>query len=454
MESINLDTIKFDNSDLNLDNIKVNEPAITLNIPSEKDKIIPLDGIELLTDQKKIKETSDNISSNSFQLNKIEDPIFDKNTIYTSIFDEKKKENSIKAPEWIESKSPTISIDKSNEPKLLNEKISSDIKPSLSVESKNPILFSEKSPVDEKINLTDINISGVNINENKPPNLKTTTLSNEPIKPPVPEEKKRELPKQFDEIQREKQDLLFKLERMYKRGLPMTKKFTMQSSYEEMKAEFEKLKYQRDLDNGIKFQKKMLMACVTGVEFLNSKFDPFDVKLDGWSESMHENLNDYEEVFEELHDKYKSKSKVAPELKLMMMIGGSAFMFHLTNTMFKSSVPGMGDIMKQNPDLMKQFAKAASNSMGEANPGMGNFMNDIMENNINTKPDKEPKSEMKGPSGIDNILNQLNTKNPSINLEENERFENFSNASDVDISNDKHIRNVNLNKNKGITLDI
>ena len=56
---------------------------------------------------------------------------------------------------------------------------------------------------------------------------------------------------------------------------------------------------------------------------------------------------------------------MAPELKLMMMLGGSAFMFHLTNTMFKSSLPGMGDIMKQNPELMQQFAKAAANTMSQ-----------------------------------------------------------------------------------------
>ena len=26
-----------------------------------------------------------------------------------------------------------------------------------------------------------------------------------------------------------------------------------------------------------------MMAAITGLEFLNSKFDPFDIKLDGWS---------------------------------------------------------------------------------------------------------------------------------------------------------------------------
>ena len=39
--------------------------------------------------------------------------------------------------------------------------------------------------------------------------------------------------------------------------------------------------------------------------FLNNKFDPLDLKLDGWGESIHENINDYDDVFEELHEKYK-----------------------------------------------------------------------------------------------------------------------------------------------------
>ena len=37
------------------------------------------------------------------------------------------------------------------------------------------------------------------------------------------------------------------------------------------------------------------------------------------------------------------------------------FMFHLTQTLFKTSLPGVGDIMKQ-PDLMNQFGRAAAGS--------------------------------------------------------------------------------------------
>ena len=136
----------------------------------------------------------------------------------------------------------------------------------------------------------------------------------------------------------------------------------MDSDYNEVKAEFDRLSRQRECDQSVKFQRKMLVAFITAIEFLNNKFDPLDLKLDGWSESIHENINDYDDVFEELHEKYKGSSQMAPELKLLLMVGGSGFMFHLTNTMFKSSLPGMGDVMRQNPDLMKQFASAAANT--------------------------------------------------------------------------------------------
>ena len=127
-----------------------------------------------------------------------------------------------------------------------------------------------------------------------------------------------------------------------------------------------------------KFQGKMLMACITGLEFLNTKFDPFDVKLDGWAEQVNDNIDDYDEIFGELHEKYKSKAKMAPELKLLFQISGSAIMLHMTNTLFKSSLPGMDDIMKQNPELMQQFTQAAVNQMGQTNPGISGFMNGMM----------------------------------------------------------------------------
>jgi hypothetical protein len=223
---------------------------------------------------------------------------------------------------------------------------------------------------------------------------------------------------------REKFKILRKLEDIEQKGGRLTRKYTMDSSLDEMKGEYENIIAEKEKSNSVKFQGKMLMAAITGVEFLNSKFDPFDIKLDGFAEQVNENITDYDEIFAELHEKYRSKAKLAPELKLMFQLGGSAIMLHMTNTMFKSSLPGMDDIMRQNPELMQKFTQAAVNSMGATNPGFSGFMNNMMPNMSHpsappqqqspyhipprNQPTKRP--DMKGPSDIDDILSGLKPK--------------------------------------------
>jgi hypothetical protein len=163
----------------------------------------------------------------------------------------------------------------------------------------------------------------------------------------------------------EKKEILYQMNRLEAKGFQLPRKFSMQSDLEEMKAEYHRIVREKEIDASVRFQRKMLMAMVTGVEFLNTRFDPFDVKLDGWSEQVHENINDYDDIFEELHEKYKSRGKkMAPELRLLMSLSGSAFMFHLTNSMFKStSLPGVEQVLRNDPDLMKQFQSAAMQQM-------------------------------------------------------------------------------------------
>ena len=173
-----------------------------------------------------------------------------------------------------------------------------------------------------------------------------------------------------EEMLNRKQEILFQFDKLQRRGLTLPRKYTLRDDLDFLEFEYEKIKKQRETESSIQFSRKMLMACITGVEYLNGKFDPFDVNLDGWSESVMENINDYDEVFEELHDKYKSKVKVAPEIRLMLMLGGSAFMFHLTNTMLRSGMPNMGDMFKNNPDLMKGMANMMGGMMQQQQPPM------------------------------------------------------------------------------------
>jgi len=195
--------------------------------------------------------------------------------------------------------------------------------------------------------------------------------------------KMKEKPMSPDELNKKKFEYLRKLEDLERKGVQLSKKYNMESDFQEMKAEYDTIISEKEKSNSIKFQGKCLMACITGLEFLNNKFDPFDLKLDGWAENINENVNDYDEIFGELHEKYKSKASMAPELKLLFQLGGSAIMLHMTNTMFKSSLPGMDDLLKQNPDLMQQFTQAAVNTMGQERPEFGSFMNGMMNDQSN-----------------------------------------------------------------------
>lgn len=181
-----------------------------------------------------------------------------------------------------------------------------------------------------------------------------------------------------EELLREKFKFLRKLESLEKKGVELSKKYTMESSLAEMQGEYETIMEEKSKQNSVKFQGNMMMAVISGIEFLNNRFDPFDIKLDGWGDQINENITDYDEIFGELYEKYKSKASMAPELKLLFQLGGSAMMVHMTNTMFKSAMPGMDDILRQNPDLMRSFQAAAVNTMGQNNPGFGNFMSGIM----------------------------------------------------------------------------
>ena len=279
-----------------------------------------------------------------------------------------------------------------------------------------------------------------------------------------------------EELLREKFKILRKLEALEKKGVELSKKYNMESSFMEMQGEYETIMDEKARQNSVKFQGNMMMAVINGFEFLNNRFDPFDIKLDGWGEQINENITDYDEIFGELHDKYKSKATMSPELKLLFQLGGSAMMVHMTNTMFKSALPNMDDIMRQNPDLMRQFQSAAVDSMGQNNPGFSGFMSGLMNpepsvrggggppppmatqstgytSNTRERPgnnsasygrssvvddginirevnrnqsasqEKSRRPEMKGPSDISDILSGLKTKTINIHEHTNENKE-------------------------------
>ena len=317
-------------------------------------------------------------------------------------------------------------------PTLSGDSLFSDIKiptsssgASLGGVSSGPLGGSLGSSKDESINFIKKDILKGTLNKEKSETEDGFKLFNDiPVNPNItPPKKPRMSPK---ELLKEKFKYLRLLESVEQRGVTLSKKYSMDSSLDEMKGEYETLKAEKEKSNSVKFQGKMLMACVSGLEFLNARFDPFDLKVDGWAEAVNENLEEYDEVFGELHDKYGSKAKMAPELKLLFMLGGSGVMLHMTNTMFKSAMPGMDDIMRQNPDLMQQFTQAAASSMGENNPGLGSFMNMV------GQQQQPPRGSPPGPNeGMRIDPPQMNGR-PDVDMARSNRRADFNDAENME----------------------
>ena len=240
-------------------------------------------------------------------------------------------------------------------------------------------------------------------------------------------------PNNYKERARIKQELLLRLIRLEKSGYNASKKFNMASAYEDLLFEFRRLKKQRDIEKSIKMSRYILTSVISGVEYVNHRWNPFNLKLDRWSENVMENINDYDEVFEELHDKYSGSVSMPPELKLIMMVAGSGFMFHLTNTLFKSATPDLNDILRNNPDIMNNISQAAMKNMtgkmgGGPNDPLANMMQqglNMVQNNRNSaggRPADPPRPSpsgqqrtMNGPSGpdIDDIVSSLESNDQS-----------------------------------------
>jgi hypothetical protein len=201
-----------------------------------------------------------------------------------------------------------------------------------------------------------------------------------------------------------RQELLFMFDKLEKKGVKIPQKFNMRSSVEEMEKTYERLKNERDIQNSIRFQRKILMGAVSTMEFLNHSMNPFDIDLDGWSESVMENYSEYDDIFEELYEKYKNKGQISPEVKLIMTLAGSAFYFHLSKMIIKPA----------QQKMQEMFGNMDPN--GPA-PDMGGFMSGLMNNFMGGGGGKSsaPSGGMKGPQGFDDILSKdMESDIPSI----------------------------------------
>lgn len=166
-----------------------------------------------------------------------------------------------------------------------------------------------------------------------------------------------------ENLMKEKYEILRKFDRLAKLGVPMRKRFTLDSPLDEMKMELEFIRREKAMDQTIK---QFCDWYITGMSALEwgSKNVPlvqaFGLKLDGLSESAQMNVADMEEDFEELYDLYGDKLKMHPLVRIPIRTCMMVYMVHLTNQMAaKAPIPNMDQILRSNPDIARQLSMAA-----------------------------------------------------------------------------------------------
>ena len=165
-------------------------------------------------------------------------------------------------------------------------------------------------------------------------------------------------------------DMLRKLGELVQYGVKLSQNYNMNSDYFAMKYEYELHKNIRAKQNSVNWMSSLMLNCIYGIEILNEKYNPFDLKLKNWSEQINADINNYYDVFGEIYEKYNQPGKnMAPELKLVLMISGSALKFHLNNTLLSQNnklPPNLAQPEVQDPALLEQMrAKAAYDKIKE-----------------------------------------------------------------------------------------
>lgn len=166
----------------------------------------------------------------------------------------------------------------------------------------------------------------------------------------------REKKKRKEELLHEKVEMLTRIINLSKNGFTATKEWDVKDDIDEIRYECYRMQRESNSKKSIKIMRRVLVTITTLVETGNSYFNPFNLRLDGFSESMMLNLDDYDDCFEQIHHKYSGRSSVGPEMQILFTFMSAAIFHHAGNAIGggrgggaaerkKSSVSPMSSVM-------------------------------------------------------------------------------------------------------------
>ena len=202
------------------------------------------------------------------------------------------------------------------------------------------------------------------------------------------------------EEDRQKRDLLRLFERLAGRGAYIPKTFSMEDDLNDMREEYTKIKSLHDAEAAIQFYRSALNMFANGICFANTRLNPYPLALQGLQEAFSNDMEKYDDVFEELHLKYASKISLPPEIRLLWLVSSTVVVTHFTNKLMDQD-PDVGDILREEPELMKQFQAAALRRASRKNPDLGGLFG-AMGSSI-SRPSSARRSQPPWPSSGNNL---------------------------------------------------
>jgi len=175
------------------------------------------------------------------------------------------------------------------------------------------------------------------------------------------------------EVSKRKAELLSRARKYKKdRGVEFNIPLSMNTPLDELEAEVQRVEDDQNIMNATTVGRNLIVSSITLLEFLNGKYNPFDLYLDGWSVDVKEKSdnNEFDDPIKKIYEKYKDKAQMAPEVQLLLALGTSAVMCHFKKTLFQPKIAGLRDTVRQCPDIISQQPAYQPNTHQQTQQGV------------------------------------------------------------------------------------
>ena len=174
-----------------------------------------------------------------------------------------------------------------------------------------------------------------------------------------------------DEINREKQEYLFELNKMAAEGhVRLTRHYTMADSLADISYEYQRQKEMLRTRRHVVMIRNGLEVSLNLAAGANKRFGPV-LDLDGWEQQLHHDMHvekQYDDVLERLYKKHWRRGSTSPEMELAWLVGSSAVGYHIKRKCgFAPRCPGV-----------RRGSAAAAPRRVRRRRGMGNLFGSVM----------------------------------------------------------------------------